>query len=61
MAVQTDGLSGAQIEAICRGATVMAIRDVLDVEPDARRSKAVCVTAEQFQHAIDDVRRSALP
>ena len=56
LAAQSDGASGAEIESICRRATMMAIREVLgpDTAP-APKAGELLVTAKHFQTALSDV------
>lgn len=57
LAAESDGLSGAQIEAICRRATMLAIRELLDPAPGSPKVGTLLVTARHFQGALDEVGR----
>ncbi len=58
LAAETDGSSGADIEATCRRATMMAIREVLDPEGGSPEPGTLLVTARHFRSALDDVGRT---
>ena len=57
LAAETAGSSGADIEAICRRATMMAIREVLDPGRGSPEPGTLLVTASHFQSALDDAGR----
>ncbi len=61
LATETDGLSGADIEALVRHASLRAIRSVAEERsPAAARERAdtVTLTPEDFRGALDRVRRA---
>jgi len=58
LATETEGLSGAQLEALVRGASMRAISEVaLDASPEeaAERADEVTITSEHVEAAIEAV------
>ncbi len=58
MADETDGFSGAEITAVCRRASLNAVRDAIDAaeEGEDEGDWPVCVTHEHLVRALDEVR-----
>ncbi len=56
LAARTEGVSGAEIEATCRRATMMAIREVFGPSGDAGEERELLVTARHFEAALGEVR-----
>ena len=60
LAKRTDGLMGADIEAICRKAALLAIRAVLGEhgpEPTAQEVAGLEVSARHFEAALAELKR----
>ena len=50
---ETEGFTGAEIEAVCNRAAILAIREFLKTEQD---QAAFVIHSSHFSHAIEDVR-----
>lgn len=58
----TEGCVGAEIEGICRAASILAIRDYLDMtRGEAGDPSKLVITMDHFRRAVEDtLHRSAL-
>lgn len=56
-AQETDGMTGADIELICKRAALIAIRKVIN--DDDENSKKFVITTDDFHHALDEVKQRA--
>jgi transitional endoplasmic reticulum ATPase len=57
LAARTDGYVGADIEAVCREAATIAVRDHVEATHagDERDVESITLTMEHFERALDDV------
>ena len=59
LAAQTEGFTGADIEAVCRRAGLEAVRRVVEAAQEQSVDEAVIsITAEQLGSAVEEVRKS---
>jgi transitional endoplasmic reticulum ATPase len=58
LAAQTDGFSGAEIQAVCRRASLDAVRAAINAAQDGRAEAdcPVCMTREHLARALEEVR-----
>lgn len=59
LARQTEGMSGSDIEAICRRATMNALRKcIADLQPAAeKQTKAFKISADDFRTALEEIKK----
>ncbi|MBI5344833.1 MAG: CDC48 family AAA ATPase [Deltaproteobacteria bacterium] len=58
LAGATDGMAGSDIEALCREASVTAIRDFLSARgPKPEEYKDLVITGEHFKQALESLRK----
>ncbi len=62
LAAQTEGFTGADIEAVCRRAALEAVRRVVEAaQGESVDETRISIGAEQIQSALEEVRKSKGP
>ena len=58
LAAETEGFSGAEIQGVCRRASLEAVRQAIDAEhgDTAEKDWPVCVTRKHISHALEEAR-----
>ena len=58
LAIETEGLSGSDIEGVCREATMLAIRKFIAEHGDSSEAKVtkLKITAKEFKEALADTK-----